>query len=195
MRWPRGRRDADDAAPPPTDDELGVQVDEGLLIVITGLRLSARNRVVLDVLRDRADVTEASLAAAVRADALALAEEQRAGIERIQRIRDRAAGRRGQALHGADYRRGDVAPLELRARIAELLAQRLEALADDDDAVSAIVVAARRSAMDDMFDASLRRLHEAPAIADPEHDDRLAELHDLLRGLADDLDAGVVGPR
>jgi hypothetical protein len=193
VRWPRGRRD-DDAPPPPTDAELAVQVEEGLLIVTTGLRLSARNRVVLDVLRDGADVREASLVEAVRADAMALADEQRDAIARIERIRERAAGRRGQALHGADYRQGDVVPLARRARIAELLAERLEALALDQEALLAIVRAARGSAMDDMFDAALRRLHPTPSLADPGHDDRLAELHALLRGLADDLDAGVVGP-
>lgn len=187
MRWPwdRARRTP---PTPPTDDELAEQVDEGLLIVMTGLRLSTRNRIVLDAMRERADYDEDAVVAGVRADAEAIAAEQRAIVARLQRIRARAAGRHGAALHSADFRRGDVAPLERRERIAALLVERLEATVADEPTVRELVRAARRAAMEDMFGSVLHGLRGSPSLVDDAHDDRLAELHEQLRALAADLD-------
>ncbi|MFC7430272.1 MULTISPECIES: hypothetical protein [unclassified Agrococcus] len=188
MRWPweRARRTPPS---PPTDEELADQVDEGLLIVMTGLRLSTRNRIVLDAMRERADYDEDVVVAGVRSDAEAIVAEQRAIVARLQRIRARAANRHGHALHSADFRRGDVAPLERRERIAALLVERLEATVADEQTVRELVRAARRAAMEDMFGSVLHSLRGSPALADDGHDDRLAELRDQLRALALDLDA------
>lgn len=183
MRWPWSR-EREAPAPPPTDDELAGQVDEGLLIVLTGLRLSTRNRIVLDALRDRGDYDEDALVAGVRADAADVVAEQRDGIARVDRIRAQAARRHGQALHSSDFRRGDVAPLERRARIAALLVERLEERVADEREVRELVRTARRSAMEDMFDSALRIQGTAPDVVDPDRDDRIASLHEELRVLA-----------
>lgn len=183
MIWPF-RRQREAPAPPPSDDELAPQVDEGLLIVMTGLRLSTRNRIVLEALRDRDDFDEDALVAGVREDAAAIVAEQRAAIAFIDRTRAQAARRHGQALHSGDFRRRDVAPLERRARIAALLVERLEQRVANEQVVRDLVRAARRSAMDDMFDSALRILDAVPDVADPDRDDRLASLHEELRSLA-----------
>ncbi|SDH11888.1 hypothetical protein [Agrococcus jejuensis] len=177
------RRHREEPAPPPTDDELATQVDEGLLIVMTGLRLTTRNRIVLEALRDRDDFDEDAVVAGVREDAAAIVAEQRAAIAFIDRTRAQAARRHGHALHSADFRRRDVAPLERRARIAALLVERLEERVADEQVVRDLVRAARRSAMDDMFDSALRILDVAPDVVDPDRDDRLASLHEELRTL------------
>ncbi|QCR19345.1 hypothetical protein [Agrococcus sp. SGAir0287] len=182
MVWPFRRRE--EPPPPPTDDELATQVDEGLLIVMTGLRLAARNRVVLGALRDRDDYDEDALVAGVRADAADVVAEQRAAIAHIERTRELAARRHGQALHSADFRRRDVAPLERRARIAALLVERLEERVADEAVVRGIVREARRAAMEDMFDSALRIQGLAPSAPDPDRGDRLAALEGELRALA-----------
>lgn len=183
MVWPF-HRTRSEPPPPPTDEELARQVDEGLLIVMTGLRLSTRNRIVLEALRDRDDFDEDALVAGVRADAAAIADEQRAAIAYIERTRTQAARRHGQAMHSADFRRGDVAPLERRARIAALLVERLEERVADEQVVRDLVRGARRSAMEDMFDSALRILDVAPDAVDPDRDERLAALQEELRTLA-----------
>lgn len=182
MVWPF-RRTRTQPPPPPTDEELARQVDEGLLIVMTGLRLSTRNRIVLEALRDRDDFDEDALVAGVRADAADIADEQRAAIAYIERTRSQAARRHGQAMHSADFRRGDVAPLERRARIAALLVERLEERIADEQVVRDLVRGARRSAMEDMFDSALRILDVAPEGVDPDRDERLAALQEELRTL------------
>ena len=182
MQWPWSRASREPAAPP-TDDELATQVDEGLLIVMTGLRLSARNRVVLGALRDRDDYDEDALVDGVRADAADVVAEQHAAIAHIERTRALASRRHGQALHSADFRRGDVAPLERRARIAALLVQRLEERIADEAVVREIVRGARRAAMEDMFDSAMRVQGLAPEAPDPDRDDRIASLAEELRAL------------
>ena len=181
MVWPFRRRREPET--PPTDEELAAQVDEGLLIVMTGLRLSARNRVVLGALRDRDDYDEDALVDGVRADAADVVAEQRAAIAHIERTKELAARRHGQALHSADFRRRDVAPLERRARIAALLVERLEERIADEAVVRDIVRGARRGAMEDMFDSALRIQGPAPHVPDPDRDDRLAALAEELRAL------------
>ena len=179
-----GRRKHEDEQPPApiANADVDRQVDEGMLVVAAALRMSAKNRLIVGVLRDRGTYDESGLADAVRDEIDALIAEKERTAERLIAVVARASNRRGDALHQSDYRRADAGAIELRRSIELALADRLRAARDDDQAVEAIVDEARGSAMEEMFRP--RYLASAPRDADPDYAERRDERMGLL---ADDL--------
>jgi hypothetical protein len=179
-----GRRKHDDEQPPApiASADVDRQVDEGMLVVAAALRMSAKNRLIVGVLRDRGSYDEGGLADAVRDEIDALIAEKEQTAERLIAVVARASNRRGDALHQSDYRRADAGAIELRRSIELALAERLRATRDDDAAIEAIVDQARGSAMEEMF----RPRYLASSPNELEHD--YAERRDERMGLlADDL--------
>lgn len=180
-----GRRKEQHGEQPPAPivgADVDRQVDEGMLVVAAALRMSAKNRLIVGVLRDRGAYDEAGLADAVRDEIDALIAEKERTAERLVAVVARASNRRGDALHQSDYRRADAGAIELRRSIELALADRLRAARDDEAAIEAIVDEARGSAMEEMF----RPRYLASAPREPEAD--YAERRDERMGLlADDL--------
>lgn len=148
-------------------------VEEGMLIVRAALRLAAKNQLILRALRDEQPYDRDELAAQIRAEMHDLAAEKRADAARLKKAAARAARRRGRAAHQTDYRRSDVAALEMRERVNLGIAEELRARSDDDDYLDGILDAARDAAVAELVSAGIGR---APFGFRPDRDyDRLRE--------------------
>lgn len=165
-------------------ESVDVQICEGLLIAASGVRLALKNRIILRALQDRRPIDEAWLAQALKDEVESLVHEKLADATRVERMRPRAAQRRGPADHVSDYRRDDLVFLQQREEVNRGTAEQLSALLFDDDFVSSTTGAAREAAVDEMVQARLAIGVERSSAKD-DHADRQQRLHRLRR----DLDA------
>ncbi|MEO8261774.1 MAG: hypothetical protein ABI566_04320 [Pseudolysinimonas sp.] len=148
--------------PPPVEDVA----EEGVLIAASAVRMSVKNRQIVRALRDRADYSEKAAMAATREVFRALAREKREDVERLDDIIDRTRDRPGRAQHQTDYRKADAELLERREQVSDILADRLDTLAEDDDYVRGIVDAARNSAWDEIGASIIAQLMRRPELED-----------------------------
>jgi ribonuclease HII len=172
-------------APAPTDpvpaDEIA---EEGVMIAASAVRMAVKNRQIVRALRDRADYSEKTAVAAAREVFRQLAREKRDEIERIDDILEVARDRPGRALHQTDYRKGDTAHLEKREEVSEILADRLDDLAEDDDYLLQVVRAARDAAWDEIaasIIAKLMRRPELEASTREYRDQRAQRIRELVK--------------
>ncbi|MCU1635812.1 MAG: hypothetical protein JWQ68_1051 [Cryobacterium sp.] len=159
-------------------------VDEVLLIVAAGLRLSVKNDLIIRVLRDGLGYSEDALVNALQSSIDALIREKTDEISRLRATRARAGRRRGRARRHDDYRRDDVRLLASREQINRRLVERLRELGDDEQFVRNQLTAARDSALHDVMQARLAPA--APVLVD---DLYLAERDQRMALLEGDLDA------
>ena len=173
-RLRRGRVDvgtyvAPEPTTPPPVEEIA---EEGVLIAASAVRMTVKNRQIVRALRDRADYSEKAAMAAAREVFRALAREKREDVERLDDIIDRTRDRPGRALHQTDYRKADAELLERREQVSDILADRLDELAEDDDFVRQTVDAARNSAWDEIGSSIIAQLMRRPELDDAEDYDR-----------------------
>lgn len=178
---PKAKKRAD-AGAEVTTDEVERLVDEGMMIVRSALRMSAKNRLIMQVLGAGEAFDEDALVDAVRTDARALAEEKSEEAERLEVVATKAAKKPGRATFHDDYRRQDVRALTLRERVGRETARRLHELGDDDAALLDLIHSARESALDDVIQARLSAV--MPYRRDPLY---RRERSERMRALADDL--------
>ncbi|MBX3194654.1 MAG: hypothetical protein R2717_04155 [Schumannella sp.] len=180
----RGRVDVGKYEAPEPVAPLPVEeiAEEGLLIAASAVRMAVKNRQIVRALRDRDDYSENAAMKAAREVFRQLAREKRDEVARLDDIIEYARDRPGRALHQTDYRRGDAERLERREQVSDILADRLDDLAEDDEYVRGIVVAARDSAWDEIgasITAQLARRPELEADTEEyraERDRRLKQL-------------------
>lgn len=122
-------------------------VDEGMMLVRSSLRLTAKNTLIVALLRDGASWDEPALIDSMRRDIDGLIAERLADLTRLESAIDRARGRPGQPRSPDDYRRMDVPVLERRREVGEALVARLRELATDEAALRHDLFAARDSAL------------------------------------------------
>ena len=165
-RLRRGRVDVGTYEAPDPVEPLPVEeiAEEGLLIAGSAIRMALKNRQIVRVLRDRADFNQANAMAAAREVFRALAREKRDEVERLDEIIEVAKGRPGRALHQSDYRRSDADRLERREHVSDILADRLDELAEDDEYVLSVVNAARESAWDEIGSSIMSKLLRRPEL-------------------------------
>ena len=184
-RLKRGRVDVgtyeapEPTAPVPVEDIA----EEGVLIAASAVRMAVKNRQIVRALRDRADYSEKNAVAAAREVFRQLAREKRDEVERLDEIIDRVKDKPGRATHQTDYRKGDSDRLERREQVSDILADRLDELAEDDDYVLSVVNAARDSAWDEIgasITAKLVRRPELEAHTREYKDQRDARIRDLV---------------
>jgi len=183
-RLKRGRVDVGTYEAPEPVEPLPVEeiAEEGLLIAASAVRMAVKNRQIVRALRDRADYSEKNAVAAAREVFRALAREKREDVERLDEIIDRTRDRPGRATHQTDYRKGDTDRLERREQVSDILADRLDDLAEDDEYLLGVVNAAKGAAWDEIgasIQAKLARRPELEAHTREyrEHrDERLREL-------------------
>jgi hypothetical protein len=113
-------------------------------------------------LRDRADYSEKAAVAAAREVFSALAREKRDDVDRLEDILDHARDRPGRAQHQTDYREADAELLERREQVSDILADRLDELAADDEYLLGIVENARDSAWDEIGASIIAQLVRRP---------------------------------
>lgn len=175
------KKRADSALEVPAE-EVDRLVDEGMLIVRSALRMSAKNRLIMQVLGAGETFDEDALIEEVRADARSLAAEKSDEAERLEVVATKAAKRPGRATFHDDYRRQDVRALTLRERVGRETARRLYELGDDDKALRDLIHSARESALDDVIQARISAV--MPYRRDPAY---RRERNERMRALADDL--------
>ena len=190
VRW-RGARGGDEtgasADPAPVDPAaLERAVGEGLLIARAAAVVSVANRIVVRALRDDDVFDHDETAAATRRTLHRLAEEQRYQNTRIGAARAKALKSKGRSRHQHDYRKGDDETLWFREKTYVAVADRLDALRDDDEYVDEVVQAAVARAWGDVGAAVVTRVRAASVVVDAEYGEARAE---RLAGLGDDLDA------
>lgn len=158
--------------------------EEGLLIAASAVRMAVKNRQIVRALRDRADYSEKNAVAAAREVFRALAREKRDEVERLDEIIELTRDRPGRALHQTDYRKGDADRLERREQVSDILADRLDDLAEDDAYVLSVVDAARESAWDEIgasITAKLLRRPELEAHTREYKEHRAERLRELVK--------------
>jgi hypothetical protein len=126
------------------------EVAEGLLLAEYAVRLAVKNQILVDVLGRGADFDRERAAGQVRSELETLAHEHEQAVRRMRRDARLAALRLGRGRHQHDYRAIDRRNLRRRAAVAAEVARRLREAQASDDAVVALVDAARAAAWDDL---------------------------------------------
>jgi len=165
-RLRRGRVDVGTYEAPEPTDPVPIEdiAEEGVLIAASAVRMTVKNRQIVRALRDRADYSEKSAMAAAREVFRALAREKREDVERLDEILEATRDRPGRALHQTDYRKGDADRLERREQVSDIMADRLDELAEDDDYVRGTVDAAREAAWDEIGASIIAQLLKRPEL-------------------------------
>jgi hypothetical protein len=184
-RTRRGRVDVGKYEAPEPVAPLPVEeiAEEGVLIAASAVRMAVKNRQIVRALRDHDDYSETAAMKAAREVFRQLAREKRDEADRLDDIIEYARERPGRALHQTDYRRGDAERLQRRERVSDILADRLDELAEDDDYLRGIVVAARDSAWDEIgasIQAQLSRRPELEAHTREYREHRDARLREFV---------------
>lgn len=165
-RLRRGRVDVGTYEAPPPSEPLPVEeiAEEGVLIAASAVRMAVKNRQIVRALRDRADYSEKNAVAAAREVFRQLAREKRDEVARLDDIIERVRDKPGRATHQTDYRRGDSGRLEMREQVSDILADRLDELAEDDEYLLGIVTAARDAAWEEIGASIQAKLLRRPEL-------------------------------
>ncbi len=146
-------------AAPPARPKLAEIVSEGLYIASAAIRLSLKNRILMDTIGGGAGYDVDKFMPDARAALLALADEADAAAERIKKERKDAWRRFSDPDGTHDYGSRDVRNLRRRRRQSQRVAKELRARAEDDQELRRLVEAARDAAWSELaenIDRSLR---------------------------------------
>ena len=192
MRWFRRRRGGwlGTYEPPEPRDPAPIEavVDDGMLIAESVVRMTLRNRVIVDALRDGLDLDRTALADAAAAELEALADNE---WESAQRVRFRREGvRLDDPLpddNADDYRRESERREKVHVAMSEAFAER----ATRRDILDSLVERARREAWDEVAPVIIERAMNEGAVPDAGYlahrDERIGALIALdLAGLANE---------
>ena len=157
-----------------SEQEREREIAEGLLLAEYAVRLAVKNQILVDVLGRGSDFDRSRAGDQVRTELGTLAGEHEQAVRRMRRDARIAALRLGRGRHQHDYRAIDRKNLRRRAGAAAEVGRRLRAAQASDDAVVALVDAARAAAWEDLASevhGALRRVEPPPpppADLDPE---------------------------
>lgn len=145
---------AADAAP-----STGRIVDEGMLIAMSAVRMALKNRIIVGALREHIDYDPRRLADLARTELLEVARQNDEDSTRVERLGSylHRTSRSGKGREVENKRR-DVVRLGRRRTLHDQVAERLRAVAADDDQVTGIVDRARADALAEINDALSARL-------------------------------------
>jgi hypothetical protein len=123
-------------------------VEEGLLIIESGVRLSVKNQAILWALRDGVPFDHLQYLRAVREQLLATAAESAEDAERI--AAQLAHPVRGPGRWNADDEAAEPGRLERRLAVLRGLSTRLHALTDDESYLARLALSARDAAWEEI---------------------------------------------
>lgn len=193
MGWWRRRRGVDvgtyvapDPVPPAPVERI---VEEGVLIGESIVRLTVRNRVIVDALRDRRDLDRAALAGVVAHELENLADQE---WESAERIRFRRENRRiDDPWVEAEHVEEDRLESVRRETVHRAMSEAFAAHAADEQVLAALVERSRGEAWNEIGPVLITRAGEAARDVTPDADyvrergDRIGALLALdLAGLA-----------
>lgn len=164
------RDDSAVIAAPPARPKLAEIVSEGLYIASAAIRLSLKNRILMDTIGGGAGYDVDKFIPDARAALLALADEADAASERIKQERKDAWRRFSDPDSTHDYGSRDVRNLRRRRRQSQRVAKELRARAEDDVELRRLVEAARDAAWVELAENIDRSLRVEAARPDLEPD-------------------------
>ncbi|WEO76649.1 hypothetical protein BJQ94_14965 [Cryobacterium sp. SO2] len=134
-------------------------VDEGMLIAMSAVRMALKNRIIVGALREHADYDPAEYAALARQELHEVARQNDEDSTRVERLGSYLSRTTGSGKsRELENKRRDVIRLGRRRTLHDRVAERLRALADDDERVAALVEQARTDALQEVNDALATRL-------------------------------------
>ena len=154
----------------PARPKLAEIVSEGLYIASAAIRLSLKNRILMDTIGGGAGYDVDKFIPDARAALIALADEADAAAERIKKERKDAWRRFSDPDGTHDYGSRDVRNLRRRRRQSQRVAKELRARAEDDQELRRLVEAARDAAWSELAENIDRSLRVEAARPDLEPD-------------------------
>lgn len=160
MRWFRRRRGVDVGTyePPEPREPAPLErvVEDGVLIGESIVRMTLRNRIIVDALRDRRDLDRAALAGLAARELGALADQEWESAERIRFRREQAA----RELFG-DETDEDRAESRRREDVHRAMSAAFAARAEVTEALENLVERARTEAWEEVAPVLFARASEA----------------------------------
>ncbi|WDH79314.1 asparagine synthase [Microbacterium esteraromaticum] len=133
-------------------------IAEGVAIATAAARLAVKNQILVGTIARDGTFDIDHYKAEARKALLAMAHESEEAAELLTRLRKRARGRHSDPHGTHDYRDRDVRNLRRRARQSLGVADNLRKMADDSEALRALVEDARAAAWADVRSNLDRRL-------------------------------------
>ncbi|HBS09480.1 MAG TPA: asparagine synthase [Microbacterium sp.] len=133
-------------------------IAEGVIIATAAARLSIRNRILVDAIRNDSAFSVEAVKPFARQTLEALADEQSAAADRARADWRRAWGKQSDPSGTHDYRGRDSRNLRRRARQYTGVAKELRGQATDDAALEHLIEQARDAAWGDVESNLERRL-------------------------------------
>jgi len=148
-----------DTAKAPVAPSTARIVDEGMLIALSAVRMALKNRIIVGALREHVDYDPQRYAAAARHELRAVARENDEDSTRVERLGSHLSRTTGSGKgREIENKRRDVIRLGRRRTLHDRVAERLRALAEDDDQVMKLVDTARADALKEINEALAARL-------------------------------------
>lgn len=169
------------------------------MIAHSAVRMALKNRIIIDVLRDRLDFDPERVSAVARQQLAELAEQESSTAERLRRGHEEDAAPE-ELLPGERARDPLRSEKARRGTIVEQLGRSLRADIDDDDVVAELVERSRQDAWDEIQSSVRRRAalvvpYEPDARYAAQRAERLATLVAMdLAGLAAERGVPLEGP-
>ncbi|MBW1640443.1 asparagine synthase [Microbacterium resistens] len=132
-------------------------IAEGVAIATSAARLVVKNHILVGTIGQGGSFDVERYVQDARDALRGLAAESAEAADLATRLRKRAHGRHSDPVGTHDYRDRDVRNLKRRAKQAAGVAQRLEAMAEDHEALRELVEQARRAAWGDVASNLQRR--------------------------------------
>ncbi len=172
---------------------LALQVEEGLLVAQSALRLAVKNRVIVATMRDGGAWNDDQMAEIVRAELDELVAELDADASRLREGAD-AISRRGTYGRRLTARqKKEVDRLATRGRISHRVAERLRSARDDEAFVSSVMHLAREDSLRELLQPRLLPLDGPSKLTPKEERIALRGVQADLRKLLADYDARTGG--
>jgi hypothetical protein len=136
-------------------------VEEGVLIAESGVRMTLRNRIIVDALRDRRDFDREALAGVAATALEALADQE---WDMAQRSRFGRTARLDDPLE--DYDEEDRVESERRETIHEAMSRAFAERAKDEEALASLVERSRVEAWVEIGDFLRERVNERVGLSE-----------------------------
>jgi hypothetical protein len=166
--------------------KIEAQIEDGVLVALSAVRLAVTNRLIVRSLRDGQVYDEERVRQRVTRELEKLAAEKAKDAKRIRKVLETVADKPGAAAGPSDFRARDAKTLKRRAKVSEGLAERLTELAADQDVVGDVAERAHAAFLDEFAVSVARgvRAFDEPRDAPLTAMDRNA----ALQGLSEDLE-------
>lgn len=135
-------------------------VEQGLLVADVAVRMTVKNNIILNALRDYADYNEDEIVEMVRAAIVDVAVERERDANHIRRVREEVKQRGYSSWIDSDYRGSDDRTLRHREAVYDGVAAELRSCAEDASHLEKTAERARQAAWREIADSLKRRASE-----------------------------------